>query len=95
MQFLIVIAWIVGAALAVMALPWLVLGVAVIYFKLLRRGTEMAWFDWPFFLAMAVAGGLINMTTFGIVSLVERVTGISLLPPPPNWGPRRPPAGTA
>ncbi len=95
MQFLIVTAWILGATLAFIAVPWLVLGLTLIYFKLIRRGTEMAWFDWPFFLAMVIAGGLINITTLAVALLVERFTGISLLTAPPNWGSPKRPGGTA
>ena len=94
MQFLIALAWICIAALAVYALPWAILGVGVVYFRLLRRGAEMAWFDWPALLAMAVAGGLINIMMLMIVAVFERITGISFLPPP-QWGRAGPPTGTA
>jgi len=86
MQIRTTIAWILGGTLALITTPlWVVLGVALLYFKLFRRGTELAWFDWPFFLAMVVAGGLINIATMGIVSLVQGVTSVSLLPAPPHW----------
>lgn len=92
MQFFTTLVWIAVAALAVYASQWAILGVGIIYFKVLRRGAEMAWFDWPALLAMAVAGGLINIMTMMIVAVVERITGISLLSQPPRWGPPRPPA---
>jgi hypothetical protein len=47
MQLLIVTAWIIGGAIAVIVVPWIILGMAVSYFRLFRRGKGMAWFDWP------------------------------------------------
>jgi hypothetical protein len=96
MWFLTATAWVLGGALALFTIPlWVLLGVTLPYFKLLRRGTDLAWFDWPFFLVMVVTGGLVNVATMAIVSLVHGVTGVWLFPPPPGWGPPRPPAGSA
>jgi hypothetical protein len=39
MQFLLIVAYIVGGIFAFVAVPWLVLGVTTIYFKLCRAGT--------------------------------------------------------
>jgi hypothetical protein len=84
MLFRTITAWILGGALALITVPlWVTLGVTAVYFKLFRRGSELAWFDWPFFLTMLVAGGLINIGTLAIVSIVQDVTGVSLLPLPP------------
>ena len=96
MELLAATAWILGGALALIIAPlWVVFGVTLLYFKLFRRGTELAWFDWPFFLTMLVAGGLMNIATMAIVSLVHGVSGVSLLPTPPGCGSTKPPAGTA
>lgn len=92
---IVVTTWIVGIILTVIAMPWLVFGVSVVYFKLLRNGTAMALFDWPFLLTLIVSGALINITTLAIVSLVQRVIGIELLPMPPEWRPVKRPGGTA
>ena len=96
MQFRTATAWTLGGALApIVTALWVVFGATLLYFKSFRRGTELAWFDWPLFLTMLVAGGLMNIATMAIVSLVQGVTGVSLLPAPPGCGSPKPPAGTA
>jgi hypothetical protein len=85
MQFLLVAASIVGGMFASIALPWLVLGVATVYFNLFRRGKDMAWFDLPFFLALLVATALINFTTLATLAVIKDVIGVSPLPAQPDW----------
>jgi len=81
----VVVAAIVGGVVAVMVVPWVGLGVAMLYFRLLRRGREMAWFDLPAFCVLMISGGIINLTTVTIVEVVARVTGRQILDRPPDW----------
>jgi hypothetical protein len=91
MRFRTIAAWILGGMLALVTTPfWVVLGLTLVYFKVFRRGEELAWFDWPFLLTMIAAGGLINIGTMAIVSIVHDVTGILLLPTPPVLGSMKP-----
>jgi hypothetical protein len=60
MQLLIVTAWIVCGAIAVVVAPWIILGMAVVYFRLFRRENGLAWFDWPWFLARLIVGAVIT-----------------------------------
>ncbi|HUO07435.1 MAG TPA: hypothetical protein VM008_03975 [Phycisphaerae bacterium] len=76
---------IVGGVVAVMVVPWVGVGVAMLYFKLLRRDREMAWFDLPAFCVLMISGGIIHLTTETIVELVARISGKQILDRPPDW----------
>src|SRR4051812_41458305 len=84
--------WACGSVAALVAIPWLTLGISVIYFNVLRRDRDLAWFDVPVLCAMLAAAAVINLATAIACFAVYRVTGNQPLPSPPQWtgGWRRP-----